>query len=146
MILSQTAVYALKATLCLAEQQPPGRLRVDDIAGRLQVPRNYLSKILHALARGGVLTSSRGPGGGFELARPASELRLSVILQHFDALPEESGCLLGRPQCSDANPCAAHDRWKSVSVAVKSFLSETSIADLATKSSNTQPSQGGIHG
>ncbi|HSH75920.1 MAG TPA: Rrf2 family transcriptional regulator, partial [Longimicrobiales bacterium] len=74
MILSQTAVYALKATLRLAEQEPGGRMRVDDIAAELDVPRNYLSKILHTLAREGLLSSSRGPGGGFELARPATEL------------------------------------------------------------------------
>jgi Rrf2 family protein len=144
-ILSQTAVYALKAILCLAEHEPRGRMRVDDIAGRLGVPRNYLSKILHVLAREGLLRSSRGPAGGFELARPAEELTLAAILEHFDALPGESGCLLGRPECSDSSPCAAHERWKSVSIAVKSFLRETSIADLSTKAlHHHQP--GGIHG
>lgn len=130
-ILSQTAVYALRATLCLAAAEPEDRLRVDDIAERLDVPRNYLSKILHVLAREGVLESTRGPHGGFTLARPAAELTLAEVVEPFDQLPEAYGCLLGRPECTDADPCAAHARWKGISLAVKDFFGQTSIADLS---------------
>lgn len=131
MILSQTAIYALKAALFLADHEPDSPIRVDDIAEELDVPRNYLSKILHSLARGGVLTSSRGPGGGFQLARPAADVMLSEVVERFGDQPEESGCLLGRDECSDLDPCAAHDRWKAVSAAVSSFFRETSVADLS---------------
>ena len=131
MILSQTAVYALRATLCLASHDSSSPLRVDDIAGQLDVPRNYLSKILHALARGGVLVSSRGPGGGFRLAKAADELSLAEVVAHFDQVSENPACLLGRPECSDHNPCSAHDRWKRASAAVAEFFRQTSIADLA---------------
>ena len=131
MVLSQTAVYALRATLCLAEREPHERLRVDDIAAELGVPRNYLSKILHVLARDGVLSSSRGPGGGFTLARPASELKLEEIVQRFDGFPSESGCLLGRTECSEEDPCAAHDQWKHVAAAVRDFFRDTSLADFS---------------
>ena len=131
MILSQTALYALRATLCLAGQEPSEPVRVDDIAERLDVPRNYLSKILHALARAGVLSSSRGPGGGFRLARPAAELMLADVAELFDQVPDEPFCLLGRSECSDVTPCAAHEHWRSVSVAVSDFFRRTSIADLS---------------
>lgn len=144
MILSQTAVYALKAALCLAEAPPERRLRVDDIASRLGVPRNYLSKIMHALARDGVFTSSRGPRGGFALARPAVDVKLSDVVAPFGAASFDSGCLLGRPECSDANPCAAHERWKGVVASVRSFMGDTSIADLAT-SSRFNPEKRGPH-
>ena len=53
------------------------------------------------------------------------------VVEHFDDLPGESGCLLGREQCSDADPCAAHERWKDVSAAVRAFFGETSVADLS---------------
>jgi Rrf2 family protein len=129
-ILSQTAVYALRATLCLAVDQNV-RLRVDDIAERLDLPRNYLSKILNVLARASVLTSSRGRGGGFRLARPASEVMLREIVQRFEPTPAVGGCLLGRAVCSDLNPCVAHDRWRGVSEAVNDFFLQTSVADLA---------------
>jgi Rrf2 family iron-sulfur cluster assembly transcriptional regulator len=129
-ILSQTALYALRATLCLAGHETPEPVRVEDIAESLEVPRNYLSKILHVLARSGLLASTRGPGGGFRLARPAAELTLADIVEQFDEVPNEPHCLLGRPQCSDRNPCAAHDRWRSASAAVYQFFRGTSIADL----------------
>ncbi len=130
MILSQTALYALRATLCLAGHDTPEPVRVEDIAESLDVPRNYLSKILHVLARSGLLASTRGPGGGFQLARPAAELTLADIVEQFDEVADEPHCLLGRPQCSDQDPCAAHDRWRSVSVAVNQFFRGTSVADL----------------
>lgn len=131
MILSQTAVYALKAVLHLAEAGGEEPVRVDDIAQALDVPRNYLSKILHVLAREGVLSSTRGPHGGFRLGRDASGLRLEDVIRHFDEITTASGCLLGRARCSDASPCAAHARWKDVSRSAQAFLRETTIEDLS---------------
>jgi len=139
MVLSQTAVYAIQATLCLAEGGSGVRMRVDDVAAELDVPRNYLSKILHALARDGVLSSTRGPGGGFALARPASELTLQDVIERFDGLPDASGCLLGRPECSDTDPCAAHNRWKSVSHSVRTFFADTTVADLVRRKLASMP-------
>ena len=131
MILSQTAVYALKAVMYLAEVPGDDPVRVDDIAEALSVPRNYLSKILHVLGRAGLLQSTRGPHGGFCLARPATDVLLTDVISHFDDVGDTSGCLLGRAQCSDSSPCAAHSRWKDVSTAVRAFLSETSIEDFS---------------
>lgn len=141
MILSQTAVYALKAALHLAESDPGTPIRVDDIAEELGVPRNYLSKILHTLARGDLLTSTRGPHGGFRLARRPGDMTLADVVVQFDDLPEDSGCLLGRSRCSDQDACAAHDRWKSVSAAISRFFCETSLADLS-KSPTTPLTRG----
>lgn len=130
-ILSQTAVYALKAVLYLAEEDGPDPVRVDQIAEALDVPRNYLSKILYSLARAGVLSSTRGPHGGFRLAKKPSELTLSRVVDTFDEVEVRSGCLLGRKRCSDANPCAAHARWKDISSGVEAFFRETTVQDLA---------------
>jgi Rrf2 family protein len=143
MVLSQTAVYALKATLHLAEHDMSDLQRVDDISEELGVPRNYLSKILHTLAREGVLASTRGPGGGFQLARPATELTLEEIVRRFDGLPSESSCLLGRPECSDEDPCAAHARWVDVSHAVRRFFRDTTVADLARTGNPTNANAAG---
>src|SRR5690606_6227227 len=67
-MLSDTAEYALRATLYIAQHANDTRLvRTDETAQALGVPRNYLSKILHVLARHGVLSSTRGPLGGFRL-------------------------------------------------------------------------------
>ena len=130
MILSQTAIYALQAVMHLAEAGVGEPQRVDDIAEALGVPRNYLAKILNGLVRSGVLTSTRGPGGGFTLALDPSGLFLAEVIQPFDDVAHDSSCLLGRARCSDSAPCAAHARWKAVSTAVKAYLLETTIQDM----------------
>ena len=132
MILSKSSVYALRATLCLADAGDEGSVRVGDIAERLAVPRNYLSKILHVLARENVLISTRGPRGGFRLAVPAHELRLTDIVCHFDDMSDGAQCLLGRERCLESDPCAAHAQWRDVGAALRSFLENTSLADLGS--------------
>lgn len=129
-MLSQTAEYALRAVLHIAEHQEEGWVRVDDVAERLSVPRNYLSKILHQLGREEILVSARGPGGGFQLAVPPASLPLLRVVDVFDRMAGRSGCLLGRPRCSETNPCAAHARWKAALEPMLNFFSGTSVADL----------------
>lgn len=130
-MLSQTAEYALRAVLYLAER-PRGRpVRVAEMASALRIPRNYLSKILHQLARNGVLVSLRGKAGGFQLAVRPDQLTLSTVVTPFDRIEERRHCLMGRPQCSDRTACAAHERWKHVGDTVAEFFHDTTVADVA---------------
>lgn len=131
-MLSQTAAYALRAVIHLAGAEDDGPVRVEDIADALDVPRNYLSKILHVLAREEVLVSTRGPGGGFMLLGPPEGIRLADVVGEFDPLDEVSGCLLGRAQCDDIDPCPAHLWWKHLAVELSDFFENTTVADLAT--------------
>jgi len=130
-ILSRTGEYALRAVLYLARQGDDAPIRVDDIAQALSVPRNYLSKILHELGRSGVLISSRGPKGGFQLALPADELSLEDVVSRFDPLEREAACLLGRAGgCNDEDPCVAHHRWRDLTQRRVSFFRDTTVAEL----------------
>lgn len=129
-MLSQTAEYAMRSLIYLARNEER-RVRVDEIAEVLQVPRNYLSKILYALSKAGVLDSLRGPRGGFQLAGPAGELSLLRIIELFDELEVGRTCLLGHPECSDRNPCAVHTRWKGLSEQVARFFRETTLEEVA---------------
>lgn len=130
-MLSHTAEYALRAVLYLAQHASPERLvRTDEVAEALDVPRNYLSKILHILGKHGILTSSRGVQGGFRLALPADDLALSQVIEHFDPVAPKRTCILGRPECNDLNPCPAHGRWKGISDQVRRFFNKTTVGDL----------------
>ncbi len=131
MLLSQTAVYAIKAVLHLAQAEGEVMVRVDDVAGALGVPRNYLSKILHTLARSGLLASTRGPRGGFRLAVDAAELTLAQVVDPFGAVVAGPGCLLGRERCDERAPCPVHSRWREASTSMRSFFEETTVQDLA---------------
>jgi Rrf2 family protein len=129
-MLSQTAEYALRAVLHVAQYGDARPLRVSEVAAALRIPPNYLSKIFHQLARGGVLVSLRGRAGGFQLAGPPEELALSTIVQPFARVEPRRRCLLGRSQCTDHNACAVHDRWKQVAEKVAAFFRDTTVADL----------------
>lgn len=129
MWLSSTAQQAIHAVLCIAGSADDGPVRVDEIAAVLDCPRNYLSKTLHVLARAGVLHSERGPRGGFRLATTPERLTLARVVSPFEPVGERR-CLVGRPTCSDANPCAAHKRWKKVASGVDTFFTTTTIAHL----------------
>lgn len=129
-MLSQTAEYALRAALQLAQQPAGEPLQAAELASRLRLPANYLAKTLHGLARAGVLASARGKGGGFRLARPAGRIRLAEVIEPFDQLNGPTQCLLGRPECSDRHPCTAHWRWKAARQDAVDFFRATSLADL----------------
>lgn len=130
-MLSGTAEYALRATLYIAQHgDAEGFVRSDRIAEAIGIPRNYLSKILHALARAGVLVSTRGPLGGFRLAGDPDRVPISSIVEPFDPLGPGQSCILGRPECNDHNPCPAHARWKGISEQVSGFFRATTVGDL----------------
>jgi Rrf2 family protein len=127
-MLTQTAEYALRAVLHIAATEEGRPVRVDEVAEALDIPRNYLSKVMHVLARTGVLHSTRGPTGGFTLGRPATDIMLAEVIAGFD--PLEDRCLLMRRRCSDAEPCIAHHQWKHVAVQLRSFFRDTTVDDL----------------
>lgn len=129
MWISGTTQYAIRAVLYVAEHGAREPVRVDAIAEALNVPRNYLSKTLHALARAGVLRSGRGPRGGFQLASDPASLSLAMVAAPFDDLASRQ-CLFGRAACNWRNPCSAHPRWEAVSNALQDFFRTTTIADL----------------
>lgn len=141
-MLSQTAEYALRAVLHLAQREKAladgtgpagagnGLVRVDEVAEALDIPRNYLSKTMNALSGLGILHSTRGPHGGFRLAVPSHELTLARVVESFDPADSRTGCLLGSGPCNEDDPCAAHHRWREVERIVRTFFGETTVADL----------------
>ena len=129
MWLNSTAQTALRAVLCIAEHGDDHPMRVDDIAALLDCPRNYLSKTLHALTRAGVLHSTRGPKGGFQLADSPDRLTLARVVGPFEPAGERR-CVMGRATCGDAHPCLVHHRWSRAAAVVEQFFGQTTVADL----------------
>ena len=127
--LPQTAEYALRAVYFIAEAAEDAPVGVEAIAAATKIPRNYLSKTLYQLVGAGVLSSTRGPRGGFWLAKLPSRIALAEIIRPF-LPPEGRVCVLGRATCSDAAPCAAHERWKAVAQPMRGFFAHTTVADL----------------
>jgi Rrf2 family iron-sulfur cluster assembly transcriptional regulator len=120
--------YALRAALFVARGHPRP-FPVGEIAAAVDAPRGYLAKILSELARTGVLESSRGPGGGFRLARDPDTLALADIVLAIEG-SEERRCLLGRGKCGDDPGCTAHHRWAPIANQMDAFFGKTTLADL----------------
>jgi Rrf2 family iron-sulfur cluster assembly transcriptional regulator len=130
-LLSKTAEYALRATVFLARHREEGWARAADMARDTGVPANYLSKILHQLARQGIVRSERGRHGGFALAYEPGDLTLAHIISVFGSVSRTEGCILGRRQCSPDAPCGAHDSWMAVKIHVAQFFETTTVEDVS---------------
>ena len=129
-MVSLTADYALRAMLLLARDETVRALRADEIADATGAPRNYMAKVLNTVAKAGLITSMRGPSGGFTLALPAEEITLGRVIDLFDTVPLNPRCMLGNGPCDHTRPCRAHDAWKAVTLARRSPFLNTTIADL----------------
>lgn len=129
-MLSQTAEYALRAVIYLADRPNGQPVRVDEIGDVLGIPPSYLSKTLNTLARARILNSLRGRHGGFQLAVAPEDLTLMRVVAPFDSIVERRHCLLGRPSCNDKVACAAHAAWKDTAERIAAFFRTTTVADI----------------
>ncbi len=129
-LFSSTATYAVRALAHLAERPADEAILGRDLAELADVPANYLSKILLILKRAGMVEATRGMGGGYRLSRPATEVSLGEVFELFDPPSSLPDCLLGRPRCSEADPCPAHERWCRVKAVYSDFLNQTTLAEI----------------
>lgn len=135
MMLTRTSEHALQAMIYLVQNRDDWPISGKSIAQATGMPPKYLSKILADLVRAGVLQSARGKSGGFRLADESKKTVLLEVLAPFETL-EPRRCPFGNQECSDENPCLAHNEWKKVLEARQRFLRRTSVNDVALKEPN----------
>lgn len=131
-MLSLTSEYALRALIYLAQHETDWPISASKVAKGTEIPPKYLSKILGDLVRDGVLEASRGKGGGFRMAHPPQKTSLLEVLEPFERFGRRR-CPFQNKQCSDENPCGAHEQWKRVLESYQRFLRRTSIHSVVTK-------------
>jgi len=132
-MMSKTGVHALTALAALAKLSRGDYTGAGELAKTTGAPRNYLGKLLKTLSREGLLESQKGKGGGFRLARDPAAITLLDVMEPIARVSRWTGCFLGRATCSDQDPCPLHFRWGKARDAYFQFLSETTVADLATQ-------------
>lgn len=127
-----TTQYALRALVVMSSLPHGDVILGRDLSAKSGVPANYLSKILLDLKRAGIVSAVRGTGGGYRMSRAADEVKLVEVVSLFDPPRANPGCLLAsQGECSDNNPCAAHERWCQVRATYESFLESTTVAEFA---------------
>jgi len=129
-MLSRSGIHAIRALVVLSGLRVGEYRGTTTVADAIGAPRNYLGKILQLLAKHGLVESQKGIGGGFRLARAPKEISLFDIVEAIEDVSRWSACILGRPGCSNENPCAVHGRWAPVREAYLQLLQQTRISDL----------------
>ncbi len=136
-MISQTTEYALRAVVWLASH-PDRPLTAQQIAAATRVPAGYLAKVLQGLSRAGLLHSQRGLGGGFTLARPASDLSIWEVVQAVDPIRRVRECPLGFELHKD-RLCALHQELDDAISRIEKQFSKRTIASLIDESADTVP-------
>ena len=112
MIYPRQVVYSLEALSYLASLETRQTVKVKDLAKNLDIPRHYLGKVLTELEKKRLVTSSKGPSGGFTLAVNPSSVTLYRILAALNGLEKlEDSCVMGLGRCNSDRPCVLHDLW-----------------------------------
>ena len=132
-MIGKTGDHAIRALVQLADLPEGQSMGAAQIAEKIGATPNYLSKLLRVLARHGVVDSTKGPGGGFRLARDAGQIRLLDVVEPIEQISRWEGCMLGQPECSDERPCPIHWRWAELRAGYLAMLDGTTIADLRSR-------------
>jgi Rrf2 family iron-sulfur cluster assembly transcriptional regulator len=106
-----------------------------EISGRQEISLSYLEQLFAKLRRGGLVSSVRGPGGGYRLSRPANEVRISDIILAVDEPIAATRCKPGEAKgCTGTGArCVTHDLWEELGRQIQVFLSGVSLSDVIEK-------------
>ena len=136
MRLSTKGRYAVMAMADLAGNEAGGKpVALADIAQRQDISLSYLEQLFAKLRRGGLVTSVRGPGGGYRLARPSHDLRIADIIVAVDEPIAATRCKPGSSKgCTKTGArCVTHDLWEELGQQIHVFLSSVSLADVVER-------------
>lgn len=135
-IFSKKCEYGLQAVLYMAAREPGCVCPSDEIADKLQIPKEFISKILQSLTESGIVDSKKGKSGGFLLAKHPSKIRLIDIVTAIDGLDLFNSCVLGFPHCSPDQPCPVHDKWGELRTKAYNMLTDETIDKFRDKTLN----------
>ncbi len=129
---SKACEYGIRATIWIAARSRSGeRASLKRIAEAIDSPEAFTAKILQQLTRSKILTSTKGPVGGFHIEdKKRSALRLSDVVRALDGDRLFEGCGLGLPECDASHPCPLHDQFVAMRQQIHQLLDEATLDSL----------------
>ena len=128
--ISRLTDYATVLLAALASE--PQRVQTAaSLAERTHIAAPTVSKLLKQLQRAGLVTSTRGPHGGYQLARPAAQISAAAILDALEGPLALTDCSVGHGQCEIEETCRVGRVWQRVNLAIRRALYDVSLAQLA---------------
>ena len=124
--------YAVTAMLDLALNGNDRPISLADISGRQDISLSYLEQLFAKLRRNDLVTSVRGPGGGYRLSRGGDEIFVAQIIDAVNETVDATGCG-GTADCQQGEVCLTHHLWCDLSDQIHNFLSEISLSNLVER-------------
>jgi Rrf2 family protein len=129
--LNRAADYAIRAMIQLARLPENSRVMLPELARAIDAPVSFLSKILQSLCRAGMVVSSRGQSGGFEMLPAGRAATISSVIAAVDGPICLNSCLLLGKPCNRRLHCPAHPVWETAQQALLHALDTQTIAMMA---------------
>jgi Rrf2 family iron-sulfur cluster assembly transcriptional regulator len=126
--------YAVTAMLDLALHQSEGPVSLAEIAQRQGISLSYLEQIFARLRRSELVSSTRGPGGGYRLSRQADVISVADVIGAVDETVDATRCA-GLQNCQGEERCLTHDLWQDLSGQIQDFLTGIDLAQLVERRS-----------
>lgn len=124
--------YAVTAMLDLALHNEMGPISLADISKRQGISLSYLEQLFSRLRKKGLVVSTRGPGGGYGLSRPAEQIAVADVIAAVDEKVDTTRCG-GTADCQGHEQCLTHDLWTDLSNQIRDFLSQISLGELMAR-------------
>ena len=124
--------YAVTAMLDLALHQDKGPISLADISGRQEISLSYLEQLFAKLRKKNLVTSTRGPGGGYCLTKTPDEIFVADIIDAVDESVDATNCNR-QGDCQDGLTCLTHHLWADLSDQIHQFLSGISLGNLVER-------------
>jgi Rrf2 family protein len=141
MQLTRAADYATRVMVYLAAQPENRRIFLPALAEATAVPSSFLSKVLQALSRAGMVSSRRGQQGGFQILPRGRNSTVRTVVEAIDGPINLNVCTLHGTGCNRKSWCPAHPVWAQAQNAMLRVLDEARIADLAAAPTGSMPGQ-----
>jgi Rrf2 family nitric oxide-sensitive transcriptional repressor len=132
MILNKTTEYALSILAYMATRDQE-MYAAELLHQELEIPRQYLRRLLTDLSKKGFIVSTRGRNGGFVFARDLATINFAQVIEAMEGEGAMNICLLGFTACIADQPCAMHELWSEARAKTMETLTKTTLADLKDK-------------
>ncbi|MDI7862916.1 Rrf2 family transcriptional regulator [Rhizobiaceae bacterium n13] len=134
-MLTKKGKYGLKALVDLAQLEPGETAFINEIAARNNIPKKFLDAILLELRKAGILRSKKGPGGGYALSKPASEIQIGQVIRTLDGPLAPIRCASRTAfeacgDCSDPIGCHVRRSMSDVRDAISDILDNMTLAQF----------------
>ena len=134
MKMSTKGRYAVMAMIDIGEHSAGKPVSLAEIAERQDISQEYLEQLFGKLRKAGLVESTRGPGGGYRLAREASEIPMADIILAVDETLRVTRCEGDAVEgCVKGEKCSAHDLWSSLGRQMMTFLGSITLDDVVSK-------------